>query len=148
MAYKSWDYRFEKVVFREPQLLAELHGPTGGLWKYLDRRSAVALANSKQLVGVKTGRLRKSLHVRHLATPYGQVVKIGSDVPYAYMHHRGTPPHLIMPDKAPELVFFGKSGTGGMKLIRTQLVRHPGTKANRYLSSQLRMFTGTKMPLR
>jgi len=71
----------------------------------------------------------------HKTARYGQELKIGSGSKIAYLHHEGTRPHLIKPKNAPALVFMSKG-----RVIRTQLVRHPGTKPNKYLSDQLVVF--------
>ena len=115
---------------------AELHGPGGQLWRWMEKRAKRAVAGAKRQAGKKTGALRKSIYHRHYRTVAGQSVWIGSYKKYAYMHHEGTRPHIITP-KAPNtvLVFSRRS-----RVIVTEMVRHPGTKPNRYLSNQLRHF--------
>ena len=56
-----------------------------GLW--LRRKGKKILAISKGLVGVRTGALRSSLHMRHYRDPRGQYIKIGSNLRHAYLHH-------------------------------------------------------------
>jgi hypothetical protein len=101
----------------------------------LHRQANLRLQGAKLQVGVRSGHLRKSLHIEHVDGSRGQSVKVGSNVSYALAHHEGTRPHLITP-KAPNTVLRFRSGT---KVINTTLVRHPGTKANKYLSDQLRL---------
>ena len=92
------------------------------------------MTGAKAKVGVKTGRLRRSIHMRHHRDMRGQYIWIGSDVNYALMHHEGTRPHLIRPNRAKILVFTSRG-----QVIKTSLVRHPGTRANKYLSDSLRL---------
>jgi hypothetical protein len=73
--------------------------------------------------------------MKHLANANGQYLWIGSNKNYAYIHHEGTRPHIITPTKAKALRF-----TSGRRVIYTRMVKHPGTKPNRYLSNQLRFF--------
>jgi hypothetical protein len=60
------------------------------------------------------------------------MVWIGSTVEYALAHHEGTKPHIIRPDRAKALRF-----TSGSRIIYSRAVKHPGTRANRYLKDQL-----------
>jgi hypothetical protein len=131
----QYSYRFQKLVLYTPVLEAELKTSKGQLWKILDRRGKLSLLLAKNQVGKKTGKLALSIKMDHITTPRGQELKIGSENKIAYLHHEGTRPHLIRPKTAPQLVFMSKG-----RIIRTQLVRHPGTKPNRYLSDQLFIF--------
>ena len=92
------------------------------------------MAAAKAQVGVRTGALRSSIHMRHLRDSRGQYVKIGSNLDYALLHHQGTKPHVIRPDRAKVLRF-----VRGSRIIYTTSVMHPGTKANRYLSDNLKL---------
>jgi hypothetical protein len=65
----------------------------------------------------------------------GAAIKVGSRLSYAYMHHEGTKPHVITPNPPNTVLVFGK----GSRVIHTKMVKHPGTKPNRYLSDQLRI---------
>lgn len=125
----------QKLVIYKPILNFELNNRYGMVGKHLHLMANQILQGAKRQVGVKSGHLRKSLHIQHIDGSRGQSVKIGSDVSYALAHHEGTRPHLIAP-KAPNTVLrFGS----GARVVNTTLVRHPGTKANRYLSDQLRV---------
>lgn len=94
------------------------------------------MAAAKAQVGVRTGALRASIHMRHLRDSRSQYVKIGSKKKYAYMHHEGTKPHLITPNRAHVLRFVSRG-----RLVYAHAVRHPGTKANKFLSDNLRLVT-------
>jgi len=83
-------------------------------------------------VGVDSGRLKKSLKMTHERAGTGQFVKVGSKLNYALMHHEGTRPHIITPNRA-QILAFNK----GSRVIYATQVRHPGTKANRYLKDNL-----------
>lgn len=107
------------------------------LWRYMETRGQKALLGAKSKVGVKTGALRDSIHMRHTSSSRGQQIWIGSDKSYAYLHHEGTRPHMIVPKVAGGVLRF--SGRGGRVVVTTS-VMHPGTRANPYLSSQLRHF--------
>jgi hypothetical protein len=91
-------------------------------------------AASKRQVGVKTGTLRSSIHTRHSRDSRGQFLKIGSEVKHAYVHHEGTRPHMIYQDPT-KMMRFVKKG----KVVFAHSVFHPGTKANRYLSDNLKL---------
>lgn len=121
-------------VLDKPALDIQMKTPSGALWRWMDRRGNYALSGARRQVGVDTGKLRQSLHMRHNVEVYGQSLWIGSNtVSYAYMHHQGTKPHVIAP----------KNGTilrmGSSRIVHGP-VMHPGTKANPFLSSQLHHF--------
>ena len=121
-------------VWRQAEKFELLKSPTGAVGRDLLRRGYSVLAGATRQVGVKTGRLRASLRVTHEYDPvYGQAVRIGSKLNYARMHHEGTRAHVILPVRAPQLVFRNRGG----RLIRTDRVLHPGTKPNRYLTDNL-----------
>ena len=84
-------------------------------------------------VGVRTGALRASIHMRHMRDTRGQYVKIGSPLNYALIHHEGSKPHLIKPNKAHVLRYVSKG-----RVMYAHAVMHPGTKPNRYLTDNLR----------
>lgn len=125
----------QKLIIYKPILNFELNNRYGMVGQHLHGIANRILQDAKRQVGVKSGHLRKSLHIQHIDGSRGQSVKIGSDVSYALAHHEGTRPHLITPNP-PNTVLRFRSGA---KIINTSLVRHPGTKANRYLSDQLRV---------
>jgi hypothetical protein len=121
------------VKIYKPQLNLILNTPRGNLWGALHRRGESIVRGAKRQVGVRTGALRTSIHMKHTGNFTGQYLWIGSNKNYAYAHHEGTRPHLITPSKKPVLVF--RTGT---RLIRTTEVFHPGTRANPYLTTPMR----------
>jgi hypothetical protein len=120
------------VVFREAVLDRYLNHPEGQVGRYLARRGRMIEAAARRQVGVRTGALRASIHMRHFRDSRGQYVKIGSPLNYALLHHEGSRPHMIYPDRSPVLRF-ARRGT----IVFAHAVRHPGTKANRYLTDNL-----------
>jgi hypothetical protein len=131
-----YSYKFQQLILDRPKLKAYLNTSKGDLWRILHSRAKISLALAQRQVGVKTGTLRASIKMEHKTVIKGQEIKIGSKNKIAYLHHEGTKPHLITPKDSPVLVFMSKG-----RVIRTQLVRHPGTKPNRYLSDQLYIFS-------
>jgi hypothetical protein len=122
-----------KVVFRDAVMDNYLVSTNGQVGKYLARKGRVIEAAAKRQVGVQTGALRASIHMRHFSDPRGQYIKIGSSLDYARMHHEGTKPHLIRPNTAHMLRFYSKG-----QIVFAHMVRHPGTPANRYLTDNMR----------
>jgi hypothetical protein len=122
-----------KVVFREVVLDNYLNMPNGQVGRYLAKKGRLIEAAAKRQVGVQTGALRSSIHMRHFTDPRGQYIKIGSPLKYAKMHHEGTAPHLIRPNTAHMLRFYSKG-----QIVFAHMVRHPGTPANRYLTDNMR----------
>lgn len=132
------DFQFVNLNLDRIALHRELNTSSGGLWKELEIAGEKAVIGAKANVGFKTGRLRRSIHKRHQGTSVGQFMQIGSwTVPYALDHHQGTRAHLILPKEAGGILVFGSRG----RVVRTPgPVRHPGTKANPYLTRELRHF--------
>ena len=136
MKYRT---KIVRVELYEDKLRLFLNTPNSGdaksLWTALEKAKLKAVLGAKRMVGVRTGALRDSIVGRHLGNYTGQYLWIGSEKKYALVHHEGTKPHIIRPDKAKVLRFVSKG-----QVIYTPIVRHPGTKPNHYLSRQLRHF--------
>jgi hypothetical protein len=60
------------------------------------------------------------------------VATVGSGNRIALMHHNGTRPHFIRPRRAQTLRFYSHG-----RIVYSQLVFHPGTRPNRYLTDNL-----------
>jgi hypothetical protein len=134
-------FKITRVDLDNAKLHKFLNTPHSGdsmdLWKYLEIKKKLAVADAKRMVGVRTGALRASIVGRHLGNFTGQYLWIGSSQSHALAHHEGTKPHIIRPREAKALRF-----TKGTSVIYTTMVRHPGTKPNPYLSRQLHHFRG------
>jgi len=111
-----------------------LNNPNGSVGRYLARKGRIITAAARAQVGVRTGALRASIHMRHLRDSRGQFVRIGSALNYALMHHEGTRPHVIAAKRTSVLKFVNRG-----RIIYAHAVMHPGTKPNRYLTDNLRL---------
>lgn len=109
-----------------------LNSPRGTVGAYLFVKGAMIRQKARLQVGVDTGALKGSIHVRQGRTGVGQYVEVGSPLSHALMHHEGTKPHVIVPKRAAVLRF-----SAGGRVIYTRKVNHPGTRPNRYLTDQL-----------
>lgn len=120
------------IYYRGPfdKLLFQKDGDVG---QYLIAKGNDILTSARARVGVRTGALRDSLHMRHMRDPRGQRLWIGSELHYALLHHEGTKPHVTIPKGAKILRFASKGA-----IVYAQAVNHPGTEANRYLADALR----------
>lgn len=125
---------YSRIVIWKPVLNYQLNNTKGMLGRYMHELGTKIVIDAKKQVGVKTGALRDSIHMRHLGNYTGQYLWIGSKKSYAYAHHEGTKPHAIVA-KGPGSVLVFRSGS---KIIRATHTMHPGTKPNRFLSDQLR----------
>ncbi len=124
------------VIFIENKAGMEylLRSPNGPVGKDLKLRGMRVLTGAKAQVGVRTGALRASLHMRHFSDTRGQYVRVGSNLNYARLHHDGSIPHIIKPNRKHTLKFQTKG-----QIIFAHVVKHPGTKPNRYLTDNLRL---------
>lgn len=126
-----------KVIYVNASMLhKELDTSAGELWKWLHKRGEKAVLGAKRSVGVQTGALKRSIHMKHLGNATGQYLWIGSQRSHALVHHEGSKPHLITPNPPNQVLKFNR----GSRVVFARQVMHPGTKPNRYLSSQLRHF--------
>jgi hypothetical protein len=124
-----------RVIIYKPVLNLELRAEYGMVGRYLHKIGKRIERGAKRQAHFKTGALKKSIRLEHINFREGAAIKVGSSLPYAYAHHEGTKPHIITPNPPNNVLVFAK----GSRIIRTQVVHHPGTKPNRYLSDQLRI---------
>jgi hypothetical protein len=122
-----------KVIYYGGALDTLLNKKGGPVGQYLKLKGNEILISARARVGVRTGALRASLHMRHMRDPRGQQVWIGSSLKYALAHHEGTKPHVITPKSGKMLRFVSRG-----QVVYAHSVNHPGTKANRYLADALR----------
>lgn len=120
------------VVIRKAELDFLVNNPAGAVGRHLARKGNELTMAAKAQVGVRSGALRASIHMRHMRDSRGQFVRVGSQLHYALLHHEGSKPHTIAAKSGQMLRF-----TKGSKIIFAHSVMHPGTKANKYLSDNL-----------
>ena len=121
-----------EIKWDRPQLDRLLNSPRGEVGVYLFAKGQLIREKARQQVGIDTGRLKGSIHVRQGRSGPGQYVEVGSPLNHALLHHEGSKPHVILPNRAKVLRF-----TSGSRVIYTRKVNHPGTRPNRYLTDQL-----------
>lgn len=131
-----YGYSTSKVIIYKPILNFELKHRYGMVGRHLHGIANQVLQGARRQVGVKSGALKKSLKIEHLNIGTEAAVKIGSSLHYARAHHDGTRPHKITPNPPNKNLVFSR----GSRIIITKEVNHPGTRANRYLSDQLRLY--------
>lgn len=122
-----------KVIYYGGALDRLLNQEGGSVGQYLKNKGNEILTSARSRVGVRTGALRASLHMRHMRDPRGQQLWIGSKLNYALAHHEGTKPHVITPKSGKMLRFVSRG-----QVVYAHSVNHPGTKANKYLADALR----------
>ena len=110
-----------------------VHHPDGEVGQYLKKRARLLTAMARRQAGIDTGALKASIHYNVVREGRGLVAFVGSDNRIAFMHHQGTRPHIITPKTAKTLRFYSHG-----RIVYAQVVRHPGTKPNRYLTDNLR----------
>lgn len=136
-------------VVMDPAAVARLMAePDGPVMRDTIRNGQRVKAEARRLVGVykpppagprrtrKPGTLRDSIVMRIVRDGAGAAVLVGSEDPIALLHHEGTKPHVIVPRRAPRLVFW--SARAG-RVVVARRVNHPGTRPNRYLVDALRV---------
>jgi hypothetical protein len=127
--------KFSKLVIYKPILNFELNHSHGIVGRHLHRTANRITQLAKLQVGKKTGRLRESIRFEHIGrSVLGPRVKVGAYTTYAMVHHQGSRPRIIKPKNADGVLIFRK----GPRIITTKVVRHPGTRPNRYLTDPMR----------
>jgi hypothetical protein len=124
--------KLQNITFYKSQTDYLLNNPAGPVGRSLARRGQKVLAAARGQVGVDTGNLKKSLRMTHERGTRGQFVRVGSKLNHALVHHQGSRPHMITPKRSQVMVF-----SKGTQIIYATSVRHPGTRANRYLTDNL-----------
>lgn len=119
---RIYDNRLDKLI----------NDPDGPVGRYLSNKGDQIRAIARSRVGVRTGRLKATIHKRHLRDPRGQYMLIGNDAPYAYYHHEGTRPRVIRPTSGKALRFVSRG-----RVVFAHEVLHKGTKPNKYLLEAL-----------
>jgi hypothetical protein len=109
-----------------------LNGAGGMVDNSMRRRALSVQGAARRQVGKRTGFLAKSIHSRRSRDTFGPYWYVGSTVSYAYMHHEGTRPHVIARSGGGKLRFATSGG-----IVFAPIVRHPGTRPNRYLKDSL-----------
>lgn len=120
------------TVVLYPHKIEQLLGAPGHpVYNHFEKITNQVVMLAKAQVGVQTGALQSSISgsVRSGRSVTSRVVASDSK---ALMHHEGTKPHLIKP-RGKTLSFSSKG-----KVVYTRIVRHPGTKPNRFLTDSLR----------
>lgn len=121
------------VFIPNANYVKEFESPSGMVAKYLLKRGEKVKFLARRQVGVTTGRLKRSIEVIVIRDAQGLNARIGSSLSYAYMHHEGTRPHEITPDRHTALRFSSRG-----RIVYARRVFHPGTRPNKYLSDNLR----------
>lgn len=121
------------VRFYETELNWLLNNPSGTTGRWLARKGRLIVRLAKAQVGVNTGALRQSIHMRHFRDPRGQYLWIGSSLDHALAHHEGSRPRVIVPTNAKVLRFVSRG-----QVVFASKVSHPGNRPNRYLTTPMR----------
>lgn len=117
------------ITYNEAALYKLLNSPKGAVGLHMRKIGLEILAGSKSMVGIRTGRLKRSLAMRQGVRGRVQYVAVGSNVSHALMHHEGTGPHKITASPGRIMRF----NVGG-KVVYAHKVNHPGTKPRKYLT--------------
>lgn len=107
--------------------------PDGPVGKDLLKRAEKIRALAVRQVGKKTRRLASSIKVEMTLDAQGLAARIGSSNRIALLHHNGTRPHLIVAHGVGVMRFTSRG-----RVVYARMVKHPGTKPNRYLTDNLR----------
>lgn len=116
-------------VTMDQNAIANLTQPGRMVDRYTKGKAGSVAVKARQIVPVKSGKLRGSIRVvqaRDVKGRYTVGYNVEADAPYARYVHDGTRPHVIVGN--PLLVF----QVGGATVFARR-VNHPGTKANPFL---------------
>lgn len=126
--------RFHQAAFDD--VFHSWHGPVG---RYVSRGAKKLEMLAISSAGLKTGALRRSIGSYYTRRGKALEVRVGANpgpggvAGYALYHHEGTRPHIIRPKRARALRFTAQGHT-----VFANVVHHPGTRPNPYLTRWLR----------
>lgn len=96
-------------------------------------------AKNPRLGPANRSNLADTIVKRFSASGLSVLCEIGSPASYAGYVHDGTPPHIIRARNAKALRFFSQTAAKtGSGIVFRQMVNHPGTKPNRFLTDPMR----------
>lgn len=124
------------VHFDEKAMFNLLDNPKAGpgtVGAHMRKIGLEILAGAKAMVGVRTGNLRRSIHMRQGLRGRVQYVEVSGNTKYAYLHHEGARRHLITAKPGRIMRFY----VGG-RVVYAQKVNHPGSRKNPYLTVPMR----------
>jgi hypothetical protein len=130
----NFSWSFKKLVIYDNVLNFEMRNPGGMVGKHMSLLGLRMLDKARAQVGKDTGALARSIGMSVDRAAYGVKLTVYAKNKKAFMHHEGTRPHVILPKDPGGILVFSK----GTRVIKTKRVMHPGTRANRFLSDQLR----------
>lgn len=111
-----------------------LRGQGGLVWNDIEKRTRRAHNLARIQVGKDTRELYRSISYRvNVGSRGGVTGTVVADNKIALLHHEGSVPHIIAARKAKSLRFKSRG-----KIVYAKVVRHPGTRPNRYLTDSLR----------
>jgi hypothetical protein len=109
----------------------------GGVKRDLDRRARLVKAEAERLVGVDSGRLKRTIRIERGPGFVEVVAGRPGKTPYLGWHMAGTPPHVIRVRRRKALRWY----VNGQPRFATK-VMHPGTRPNDFLRNALRAARG------
>jgi hypothetical protein len=104
----------------------------GNVKRDLDRRARLVKAEAERLVGVDSGRLKRTIRIERGPGFVEVVAGRPGKTPYLGYHLRGTPPHVIRVRRRKALRWY----VDGQPRFATK-VMHPGAAANPFLQKAL-----------
>jgi hypothetical protein len=129
----NFNVKFESFIVDRAGYDYTFNSPVGPVGRHMSGKGRAMVVGAKSMVNVRTGRLKNSIHARVGRSPLGPLLEVGTTgVPYATAVHQGTSPHVITPNSQSILRF-----SSGGRIIYTHKVDHPGTRANKFLTSQM-----------
>jgi hypothetical protein len=107
---------------------------SGMMGRDTKRRAGRVEAAARIQAGVRTGELKASIRSSWMrGGPDELVMKVGSNVGHALMHHRGTRPHVIRARGTKAMRYMNDRG----EVVFAREIHHPGTHPNRFLADNL-----------
>lgn len=116
----------------ELQLKKAVGGTTGPLAKHLRKIGRRVTRAAQRQVGFETGKLASSIHYKIEWFNGVPGVWVGTHDEIARLHHEGTRPHVITPQRAQFLRFSARG-----RIVYAREVHHPGTRPNKFLTDNI-----------
>lgn len=137
----AFDFEVRDIQLHERELFSLLESSRGQTRMFARSIAEEIMVEAKTRVGVRTGRLQRSIKVTRYQLPPGGYL-VGSNRPYALVHHEGAQPHIIRPTKPGGLLVFNVKG----RTVKTTVVKHPGHAGRKYLTGSMSTVMARRIP--
>lgn len=126
----------QRVIIDRSMINFIYKNPEGPAGQHLHKMAERVVAAAKVQVPKRTGQMAAQIRIEGRSqTAFGQTLRIVSNNKNSAYVHEGTAPHLIKSRSPKGFIKFNSKGV----TVFTRLVRHPGSKPNRFITDNVKL---------